>query len=456
MRARPALGILSAALALACALLVVVVLTREERPSGRSQRPRASGPEVRPATADIETPRPIDPELRKILDAIPGDPLLDLLPDEAYRRLVRMRDRGVGRGGSNVAAEARRLLERTRRHLERLHEDPVYRIHHQWRIAFRLHPAFPRYHHEAASRPPYLVFHVVKSRTDGAKERAARLAEILLRFHEEFHRLLGRALELPRIADRPEPDVLKVVVFASPELLREYQRSIGRLLSHGAMAYYSPGDQWVVLATGESPGAGETVAALDARRLVRVATYQLMHYYARVVLETKLGSEVDYEDPRVHSRRFWLQEGLPDLLAGGFGDGSAAYDLARPRRSLLELWRESSARGEPDWSLAELLVISGRDDLERECEAKARRQGDLGEAERHRALAFAQAWAFCHFLWNHASGRDRGKLVEALRGELTGHSNQGDWVRIWTGGKGEPDWSTLEAEWRAYVAGLPE
>ncbi len=234
---------------------------------------------------------------------------------------------------------------------------------------------------------------------------------------------------------------LKLWTFSSHASFMTYQKDIGMPLPPGVGAYYRPNNQWITLfeQPGSTSGGQANRSDFNTNKVAHEGFHQLMHTYAKVMLEKQTGGEILWTSPEVRSRRLWLQEGFAELMAGAMAAGDQPWSLASVLSRRVKEIRMTLGRDFSAWSLEELLGIRGRSDMLRRCYAKARARGNMADTGRLSSLVYAQSWALCHFLWNAGDGKYREKFLEALHGEMTGKANPADWVDVWTGGEDQPD-----------------
>ena len=103
-----------------------------------------------------------------------------------------------------------------------------------------------------------------------------------------------------------------------------------------------------------------------------------------------------------------------------------------------------------EWTFEEMMDISTGQDMQQ----KAQRKG-LADAGRLSSLFYAQAWAWCHFLYFHENGKYRQLLLDQLKQELSGNSGPAVFKeQVWKTKPGDPAWNTMKEEYGKYVEKL--
>ncbi len=377
----------------------------------------------------VVAPEPV-PEL-------PEDDLLDTWPNEAYRKLMKWSDSEKLPATDAERAEFERLLAESMEHARRLHEDPDYRDEWVVRTNVRLHPAFGKVPSEVLRRGPYLIF-FEKSGKDSDSTNAARMGDILERFHTGFYDLFGDSLDLLPMDRRTRSHERMLKVFVCTRLATFNQRPVP-----GVDGYYSPTDQFVYLFLENGTADDPAKQARIETRLVHEATHQLVHSFMKLGAERTRGEEVLWSDPALRPNALWLSEGLAEWMSGA-ARGDDGIDLSLLSVQRAEEWRQCRKMKLSDWSLPELLVTR----TQIEVMQRARVKG-LAHGGRLTSLYFAQVASFCHFLWNAEDGAYRDRFLAALKAEITENPTAEKIGQIVFPEGGTPDVDGMSAAWRA-------
>lgn len=371
-------------------------------------------------------------DLREIYERIPDVPDLEFYPNPAAERLLALREAGIAWGTAADRDAVEELLESATEHAIRLRGDPVYRDEWLWRTWMSRHPIFKDLPTICDYTPPYLLFADVGPRP-GGEEASRRLlgtaSARLGRLYEVFREEFAARNRLPDLVDeaRSELRIAKAFLFTDERLYRGYQNLIRDPVAPGVEAHYRLDDQWIVLYAG-----GDMT-----ERLLFTGVQQLLHFYRKIVVDRTAGEDVPWKDDRLVSRLPWFETGFARFLGSAREGEDGKLVLMAPNRELLEAWCDDDLLAGDAPVLADM-VSAGRD-------------GGGPGLEPYPAAA--AAWSFCHFLWWYDGGRYRDRLRDYVGEEIHGRSGPEIFARVF-GGDREPDWTTVEAEWRAYVKDL--
>jgi hypothetical protein len=246
---------------------------------------------------------------------------------------------------------------------------------------------------------------------------------------------------------------LKVFTFFNEESFKKYQEDIRMPLPDGVRAYYSPMNQWIILFEGRGfeQTARADASSFNVNKTIHEGVHQLIHAFTKATVEKALGGEsLSWTDPRVHSRLHWFQEGMAELFGSSRPKDGGGVEMMVPYRSRLEEWKMTRNRKLSEWSFEELLDVSTGQDLQRKSAQKG-----LADAGRLSSLFYAEAWAWCHFLYFHENGKHRQLLLDQLRHELDGDSGPDVFKsKVWKKKPGDPEWNAMKEEFEKYVQKL--
>jgi hypothetical protein len=352
-------------------------------------------------------------------------------------------------GKAWVSTETYKLLGELQteegKHIERIAADPLYRWTKHWIQSTRLDPAYGLYKFSVNEEfPPYLVF-VQDTGKEADKKEVDRLVRRNgLIFQElknswktkvepEIRKVSGyEDFRLPELGlsdpKDPNPPVLKIWVFFNEKDFRDYQnRVIGRPLPPGARAYYRRDNQWVTLFEGggfEKQWYGRQT--FNTGKTFHEGAHQIIHYYTKLIKDrqlAKLGKpKSGFLD--MSWRSHWFTEGVPELFgAADETKPDQAWETFAPYHSRIHEYKRAltPARKKRNlyWTLNELVRISNGGTLGRAASEKTTNPNFQGVLS---SLFYAEAWTFCHFLWNAEGGKYRQYFVRYAIKELHGES----------------------------------
>lgn len=376
--------------------LLVAAGLAEKRPSPRAPpRPPPGPPPVRSGTIDL-----------------PADPLLELYPTEDAAALLALKRRDRELEPEELRAIPERVAA-AKAHLARLRAEPDYREEWTFRTRISQDPVLREYALAYAFRRPWFVVGVGRKKAPDPTATAERLRE----FSDFFRARFAPEEEFP--LDGP----LTVLRFEDRRMLEAYRQRTGDYRDLDDC--YRIRDQWLLLS--------EPSDDRDERGHVQhLATWALAHAITRATLARDLDEEVAATDDATLIDVYWLNRGLPALLAAARPAPGGGGDLAEPERLLAEL-RESRELGIEPWALPE--ILSTRSELDLRVRANPRRLYTFDTF----------AGLFCRFLWEE----HRDRLLACVRKALHGRFSPDD-VETLLRGENE-DLGPLVAEWEAWI-----
>jgi hypothetical protein len=380
--------------------------------------------------------------LKSVYERIPTDnQLLDDWPNDAYTKLIELREFEGNWGTDDDLKKAEEWLTDAITHGDKLQNDASYRDEYVIRLNVARDPLFKDYSYKVEGRAPYVIFveHTGKEtqkESEKAQKIVKRNADLLEAVYVAFHEIFGEKFKLPKLAERPNQDerVLRIFTFFNRENFDKYQRAIGMPLPPGAAAYYRPSNRWVTLYEGgkfeQTAAKGET--PFNVSKVVHEGAHQLIHVYTKIMMEKKRGEEISWNEQGTHSRSHWFQEGMAEFF-GAVSKVDGKWKSLQIYHHRLREWRRTMSAKKIEWELPEMLRIASGGQLQ----MRSRQKGlAMPEAVRLSSLYYAQSWTFCHFLYFHENGKYRDKLMKYAEMEFTGVTGYE---------------AALDKEWRAYV-----
>jgi hypothetical protein len=116
-------------------------------------------------------------------------------------------------------------------------------------------------------------------------------------------------------------------------------------------------------------------------------------------------------------------------------------------------WKGSQKARLKEWHINELVGVANRIQMTQQAGRKDKTKEGIARLS---SLFYAQAWAFCHFLWFYEDGKYRDQLLAYLDSELHGRSGYRYWADLWKRDRSwqNADWSDIDKEWRTYAREL--
>jgi hypothetical protein len=396
-------------------------------------------------------------DLREVYRGIPEDPLLLDCPGRALEKLVKMKEYAPRWGSPEEYEKARRLVGEVEIHLDKLRHDPTYQDVCAVERWVANHPVFGEYDYLSGSRGPYVVF-VDHADTDAGEAGARVLLEqsldALNRLYEEFRRVIGKRFELPPLekVESASERLQKVFVFSDRESFDDYHDALDDCEPPpGASAYYRRLDQWVIVAAKAGSDDLEEDHVDDGfeNRLLSAAGTQLFSVYRKIRMEELNGREVLWSSPELTCRAYWFEVGFGALLGSADWKESRCPRFCAPNACHLAMWKSTRDAGRKDWPLEDLLRPTDRSGMLLTAESLS----DLSDLGRMERLFTAEAWAWCHFLWNGQSRKYRDEFLVYVGDELEGKSGASRFEKA-IGGSGTPNWSRLAKSWQDHSSRL--
>jgi hypothetical protein len=291
---------------------------------------------------------------------------------------------------------------------------------------------------------------------DKPEAMAPRTATLLAEMDRRFRELFAERLKLPVLPDVGR--VVPVVVLWDRSSFASVLAANGRTAAKSSEATLLPGSREVVTHLGdEFLDSDDELACAEGRRqklgdqrLLAAACDQLLRRYADALAGRDAAEEVGGRS----NEPVWFAWGFATWLAATELPAErtaspAATDVVHERIHLGHVAdaREDDRRFE-FWKIANLMKPRNRAD-----------RMILGERLRPygpRSAFDARAWAFCHFLWNYADGKYRGRLVEFLGLYLAGQATSEKFAVDVMKRPSADDWGDVEKEYEWYWTKLLE
>jgi hypothetical protein len=304
--------------------------------------------------------------------------------------------------------------------------------------------------------PPYLV--LAQHQKDPSRHQTVNVINNHVKFFQcltgEFLKMMGEAgLATPTIKEMGNP-VLKAFLFTDRGNFDVWHWDQGwpkKALS-GIRAYYAWGsDQFMMMYDTGAPSGTQDE---DTCTAFHEATHQLVHYYRRYYLQQQdrakdpAAPEVSLVDPRLHGRAHWFGEGFAEFFgaADRISSQTGEWKLFRPYLKRMGEWGDPIKRGEAQWTLKEILEMTGGNQLSLLSKKKA-----PDNFEGFQSLYYAQAWSLNHMLYYFQDGKKyRARFLKAVAEEMQCRSGAKTFFAAMGVGEGDERKAfleDLEADW---------
>jgi hypothetical protein len=403
-------------------------------------------------------------DLKPLFAKIPEDEKLEKCPNDEFEKLRFMADDTEESTWVDAEryAEVEKMLQTTLDHLAKLKSDPLYEDTCNVLMRVKRDPIMRDFHTRASDvhTPPYVVIAETGDRVDLAANLEAdklvkRNVDLLQQLYQTFLEKFGSSFGLEPLSTQQTGDMrtLKVLTFFNEENFKKYQQAIGMPLPDGVRAYYSPVSQWIILYEGRGyeEAGGKDASSFNVNKTIHEGVHQLIHAFTKATVEKALGGEsLPWTDVRLHSRLHWFQEGMAELFGSSKPKDGGGVEMMVPYRSRLGEWKMTRNQKLSEWTFEELMDVSTGQDMQQ----KAQRKG-LADAGRLSSLFYAQAWAWCHFLYFHENGKYRQLLLDQLKLELNGESGPAVFKeKVWKTKPGDAAFTAMKEEFEKYVQKL--
>jgi hypothetical protein len=304
--------------------------------------------------------------------------------------------------------------------------------------------------------PPYLV--LAQHQNDPRGHQTVNVINNHVKFFQcltgEFLKMMGEAgLATPTIKEMGNP-VLKAFLFTDRNAFDRWHWDQGwqKNALRGIRAYYAWGsDQFMMMYDTGAPSGTQDE---DTCTAFHEATHQLVHYYRRYYLQQQdrakdpAAPEVSLVDPRLHGRAHWFGEGFAEFFgaADRISSQTGEWRLFRPYLKRMGEWGDPIKRGDAQWTLKEILEMTGGGALALLAKKKA-----PDRFEEFQSLYYAQAWSLNHMLYNFQDGKKyRARFLKAVSEEMQCRSGAKTFFAAMGVGEGDERKAfleDLEADW---------
>jgi hypothetical protein len=383
--------------------------------------------------------------------------LLEEAPIEEWTRLKASLSEGrtwadAGEDKSGIESDIRAIEA----HLETV-KDPWYREMLGVVKGMEEKPMFEPYRPlKWVTNKPYVVIAQVQD-----EEHKQNTGVVLERHSKLFKCLVGNFREMMNECGLPSPSVeelgnpvLKGFIFGERADFEDYhERYGGSNWISGVRAYYSWGGNQFMMTY--DTGAPSRAQDPDTSTAFHEATHQLVHYYRQWYYWQELKKKDPnapkpvLTHPHLHGRSHFFGEGIAEVFGACrlISLGTGEWKLRVKLRNRIAEWGSTKARKDPDWTLKEMLQMTGKMQLD-----MMGKQKWPGHDKELSSLFYAQAWAFHHYLYNGEDGLWRDLYLDYIAEEMKCNSGYEVFLKCFEIGEDEEERDSflrdMERRWR--------